>query len=93
MIPGSGRYSGEGIGYPLQYSLASLMAQLVKNLKCGRPCFEPIEKIPWRRERLPTPVLWPGEFQGLYSPCSHKESDTTERHSISVDFILGFLSM
>ena len=32
MIPGSGRSSGEGIGYPLQYSWASLLAQLVKNL-------------------------------------------------------------
>ena len=32
MIPGSGRFAGEGIGYPLQYSWASLVAQLVKNL-------------------------------------------------------------
>ena len=31
-IPGSGRSPGEGIGYPLQYSWASLMAQQVKNL-------------------------------------------------------------
>ena len=31
-IPGSGRSPGEGIGYPLQYSWASLVAQLVKNL-------------------------------------------------------------
>ena len=30
-IPGSGRSAGEGIGYPLQYSLASLVAELVKN--------------------------------------------------------------
>ena len=30
-IPGSGRSTGEGIGYPLQYSWVSLMAQLVKN--------------------------------------------------------------
>ena len=30
-IPGSGRSPGEGIGYPLQHSWASLMAQLVKN--------------------------------------------------------------
>ena len=30
-IPGSGRPAGEGIGYPLQYSWASLVAQLVKN--------------------------------------------------------------
>ena len=29
-IHGSGRSVGEGIGYPLQYSWASLMAQLVK---------------------------------------------------------------
>ena len=32
VIPGSGRSTGEGIGYPLQYSWASLVAQLVKNL-------------------------------------------------------------
>jgi len=32
LIPGSGRSSGEGMGYPLQYSWASLVAQLVKNL-------------------------------------------------------------
>ena len=31
-IPGSGRSPGEGIGYPLQYSWAALVAQLVKNL-------------------------------------------------------------
>ena len=30
--PGSGRSTGEGIGYPLQCSWASLVAQLVKNL-------------------------------------------------------------
>ena len=30
-IPVSGRSAGEGIGYPLQYSWASLVAQLVKN--------------------------------------------------------------
>ena len=31
-VPGSGRSAGEGIGYPLQYSSASLVAQLVKTL-------------------------------------------------------------
>ena len=30
-IPGLGRPPGEGIGYPLQYSWTSLVAQLVKN--------------------------------------------------------------
>ena len=31
-IPGSGKAAGEGIGYPLQHSWASLVAQTVKNL-------------------------------------------------------------
>ena len=50
-------------------------------LQCGRPGFDPwVGKIPWRRERLPTPVLWPGEFHGL--GC--KELDRTERLSLSL---------
>ena len=32
MIPESGSSPGKGIGYPLQYSWASLVAQLVKNV-------------------------------------------------------------
>ena len=32
LIPGSGSSPGEGIGFPLQYSWASLVAQIVKNL-------------------------------------------------------------
>jgi len=51
---------------------ASLIAQLVKNpLAMQETGFSPwVGKIPWRRERLPTPVFWPGEFHGLYSPCT-----------------------
>ena len=37
-----------------------------------------LRRFPWRRERLPTLVFWPGEFHGLYSPWGHKELDTTE---------------
>ena len=78
-IPGSGRSTGEGIGYPLQYSRASLVAQLVKSLSAMQETWETwVGKIPWRRERLSTPVFWPGEFHGLYSPWGRKESDTTE---------------
>ena len=36
LIPGSGRSTGEAIGYPLRYSWASLVAQLVKNLPIMR---------------------------------------------------------
>ena len=48
LIPGLGSVLGEGIGYPLQYSWASMVAQMVKNhLQCGRPGFDPwVEKIP-----------------------------------------------
>ena len=44
--------------------------------------------IPGRRERLPTPVFWPGEFHGLYSPWGHKESDTTERLSLPLSLFI-----
>ena len=37
-----------------------------------------VGQIPWRKESLPTPVFWPGEFHGLHSPWGHKESDRTE---------------
>ena len=80
-IPGSGRSPGERIGYPLQYSWASLVAQLVKNLPAMWETW--VGKISWRRERLPTPVFWPGEFHGLYSPRGRKESDATEWLSLS----------
>ena len=32
-------------------------------------------RFPWRRERLSTPVFWPEEFHGLYSPWDCKESE------------------
>ena len=68
------------IGYPLQYSWVSLVAQLVKNPPAMQETWVPswVGKIPWRRERLPTPVFWPGELRGMYSPRGHKELDTTE---------------
>ena len=73
-IPGSGRSAGEGIDYPLQCSWASLVAQLVKNLPAILETWVQslVGKIPWRRERLPTPVFWPGEFHGLHSSWGRK---------------------
>ena len=51
LIPGSGRSAGEGIGYPLQYSWASQVAQLVKNSPAMRETWvgslgleDPLEK-------------------------------------------------
>ena len=45
LIPESERPTGEGIGYPLQYSWASLVAQLVKNLPAmGETC---VQSLGW----------------------------------------------
>ena len=83
-IPGLGRSAGEGIGYPLHYSWASLVAQLVKNLPPMREtwvCFlgweDPLEKgmathssiLAWR-------IPW--------SPWGCKELDMTVQLSLSV---------
>ena len=62
------------------------MAQLVKNPPAMRETWarflgweDPLEK-----GRLPTPIFWPEEFHGLYSPWGCKESGTTERLSLSL---------
>ena len=39
-----------------------------------------VGKIRCKRERLPTPVFWPGESHGLYSARGRRDSDTAERH-------------
>ena len=64
----------------------SLVVQLVKNPPAMLETWvwSWPGKIPWRRERLSTPVFWPGEFHGLYSPWVRKELDTTERISLSL---------
>ena len=65
---------------------ASLMAQLVKNPPAMQETWvDPwVGKILWRREWLPTPVFWPGEFHRLYSPWGRKEPDLTDQLSLSL---------
>ena len=57
-----------------------------KESTCRRPGFDPwVGKMPWRRERLPTAVFWPGEFHGRRTPGSpwgHKESNMSNFHTI-----------
>ena len=63
----------------LHVSWASLVAQLVKNPPAMQETWVRSLrwKVPWRRERLPTPVFWPREFHELYSH-GVTGSDTTE---------------
>ena len=50
-------------------------------------------RFPWRRKRLPTPVFWPGELHGLYSPWGRKESDVTEWLSLSFTLPISLVSI
>ena len=67
------------------WHIVSLVAQLVKNLPTMREIW--VRFLGWEdpleTERPPTLVFWPGEFHGLYSPQGRRESDTTERLSLS----------
>ena len=85
-IPGSGRSPAEGIGYPLQYFWASLVAQMVKNLPAMRETW--IWSLGWEGSPgrghgnslqyfcLENPQGW-RSLVG-YNPWGRKESDMTE---------------
>ena len=82
MIPGSGRSAGEGIGYPLQYSWASLVAQLVKNPPEMRETW--VQSLGWE-----DPLeKWPREFHAFHGVA--EESDTTKQLSLNHTFSKNF---
>ena len=77
-IPESGSYPGEGIGYPLQYSWASLVTQMVKNPPAIRETW--VRSLGWEdpleesmathssiREGNGNPVFLPGKSHGWRS--------------------------
>ena len=84
LIPGSGRSAGEGIGCPLQYSWASLVAQVVKNLPAVRETC--VSSLGWEDPQEKGKAIWPREFHGLYSPWGPKELGMTEQLSLSLHF-------
>ena len=66
LIPRLGRSPGEAICYPLQYSWASLVAQLVKNLPAMPETW--VGSLGWEdplEKEMETPAFWAGEFHGL----------------------------
>ena len=69
---------------------ASLVGELVKNPPSMRETW--VRSLGWedpqRRKQLPTPVFWPGEFHGLYSPWGHKELDMTEQLSLTMVYVI-----
>ena len=64
LIPGSGRSAREGIGYPPQYSSASFVSQLVKNLPCN---VEDLSLIPGLGRSPGEGKGYPFQYSGLYS--------------------------
>ena len=64
--------------------------------RCKRRGFDSwVRKIPWRRKWQSTPVFLPGRSHGQrslvgYSPRGHKESNTTERLHIHIQYYIGF---
>ena len=65
-ISPSNEYSGL-ISFRMDwFDILAVKGTLKSLLQCGRPGFDPwVGKIPWRRERLPTPVFWPRELQSM----------------------------
>ena len=63
------------------------MVQLIRNMPAvGETWVQSLgREDPLQKGKATTPVLWPGEFHGLYiySPWGHKELDKTEKLSLS----------
>ena len=74
-IPGSGRSPGERIGYPFQYSLGSLVAQLVKNPPAMEETW--VQSLGWE-DPLEKGKATHSSILAWRIPWGHKESDTTE---------------
>ena len=74
-IPGSGRSPGEGIGYPLQYSWASLVAQLEKNLPVMQETW--VRSLGWE-DPLKKGKATHSSILAWRIPWNRKKSDTTE---------------
>ena len=68
--PGLGRSTGERNRLPIPVFLGFPGGSPGKESACNMGDLGSISgwKSPWRRERLPTPVLWSREFYRLYSP-------------------------
>ena len=71
----------------------SLVAQSIKNLPAVQETgFDPwVRKIACWGAWQPTPVFWPGEFHGLYSPWGCKALGTTKRLSYHIEIIRDLL--
>ena len=79
-IPGLGRSAGEGIGYPLQYSWASLVAQLVKNLPAVWETW--VRFLGWK-DPLEKGKATHSSILASRTPWTRRESDMTEPLSLS----------
>ena len=97
LIPGSGRYIGEIIGYPLQYSWASLVAQLANNPTAMRETWFGslgLEDLLEKGKATHSSILaW--KIPWIVQSMGHKEADMTQQltlsqHNVVYQIILEF---
>ena len=92
LIPGWGRFTEEGIAFPLQFSWASPVAQLVNNPPAMQETW--FQSLGWKNpleKGKATHSSMPGEFHGLYSPWGCKESNMTEQLSLTHSYIYIYI--
>ena len=85
LIPGLGRSAGERIDYPLQYSWASLVVQLIKNSPTMRETW--VQSLGWE-DSLMKGKATHSRYSGLENSMDHivpgvTELDTTQHLSLS----------
>ena len=82
LIPGSGRSAGEGIRYRLQYSWASLVAQLIKNPPAIRETW--VRSLDWEdpleRGRATHSSILPGEFHTIVCEVRKNQTQLSDFH-------------
>ena len=90
MIPGLGRSPGKGIGYPLQYSCASLVAQLVKNLPAMQESW--VRSLGWEnplgKGKATHSSILAWRIPWTVKSMGHRESDTIERLALAPSLFL-----
>ena len=80
---GQGRFTEEGIGYPLQYSWASLVAQLIKNLLAMQETW--VQSLGWE-DSLEKGKGYPLQYSGLENSndCIVRGVAKSQKHEVHI---------
>ena len=90
LIPGSGKSAREGIGYSLQYSWASLMAQLVKSPPVMQETW--VRSLGWE-DSLEKELATHTSILAWRIPWGCKELDMTEQLSLPFSLVAFLIAV